>query len=120
MRDFANWDRDDMWPAPRAHSLRWWLGCMIVAAALAVLLSLGGCASVKAVRNLSDDLDLIMDQVHADIQRAITQPAVMESVVNYLCDEARMLRADECAKLKAAVHVRVLINAPLPLAPVMP
>ena len=45
---FRDWDRDDMWPVETdEHGLKWWLGCLVLAAALAVLLGLGGCMTVN-------------------------------------------------------------------------
>ena len=95
-------------PLPWGRSV---LAAIVLAAAVIFLF---GCATVKTAYNISDDLSLILDQVHSDIQAAIQDPTRMEAVVVYLCDDARMLRADECARLKAAAHIRVMMHSPIP------
>jgi uncharacterized protein YcfL len=77
-----------------------------------ILFTLTGCAATKLAHNASDDLSLLIDQLHLDVQQAIQHPERWEAAINYLCDEAHMLRADQCIQAKALIRVKMILTTP--------
>lgn len=72
------------------------------------LLMLGGCATTKAVSNVSEDIGLILDRVHLDAQEVIAHPERWYPAVDSLCKDG-MITADQCVRLRAILKARAIL-----------
>lgn len=78
--------------------------------ALALVL-LNGCATVQSVKNnLTEDMEIVANRIHIDVQEVINHPERWPQAIDYLCDDAKMITADKCVQLKAVIHLRAILT----------
>lgn len=104
-RATANWSGQRAYGAKCAK----WIVVSVFAAAALMLLS--GCATVQSAKNnLTEDMEIVANRIHVDVQEVINHPERLPQAIDYLCDDAKMITADKCVQLKAVIHLRAILT----------
>lgn len=86
-----------------------WLLLLVLCVLIFLGLMLNGCATTtKVASNVSEDIGLVLDRVHLDVQQVINHPERWAPAVDSLCKDG-MITADQCVRLKAILRARTIL-----------